>query len=171
MRLIAAVLLASAFACAQQDDVAAAARANKQDQQSQTSSAKVYTNDDLGYGNPRDNDRAAARNKELARLPKDKQDKAQQMVRQILQQRAQVARLQEHYDRLQEVAAARANLETQPQLTPAACAQAPEQCENRRALASDLIRTQKQLEAARKKLDDLQDSARKQGYPPGVFDP
>lgn len=169
MRLIAVLLLASAVACAQQDDVAAAARANKQP--GQDSHAKVYTNDDLGYGNPSDNQRTDATNKEISKLPRDKQDKARQIVQQILQQRAQVARLQDHFDRLQKIESERANLETPPPLTRNECSKEPERCENRRAFANDLSRTEKQLDAAKKKLDDLQDSARKAGYPPRVFDP
>ena len=173
MRLIALVLLTSAVACAQNDDVAAAARANKQQagNATQEASAKVYTNDELGYGNPADNEKAAARNKEIAKLPKEKQDKSKQIVQQILQQRAQVARLQEHLDRLQKVANERAALEMPPPLTRDECRKEPEQCENRRAFANDLSKTQTQLDTAKKKLDELQDSARKAGYPASVFDP
>lgn len=169
MRLMVVFLLASAVACAQQDDVVAAARANKP--QTQSASAKVYTNDDLGYGDPADNNKPEPKKGDLSKLSREKQDKTRQIIKQILQQREQVAKLQTHFDKLQQVQAERASLELTPQLTPAECTREPEQCETRRASATDLARTQKQLEAAKKKLDDLEDSARKAGYPPSVFDP
>ncbi|MBZ5646059.1 MAG: hypothetical protein LAN37_02415 [Acidobacteriia bacterium] len=168
MRLLAVVLFLSAVAFAQ-GDVAAAARANKDQKENQPPPKKVYTNDDLGYGNPSDNkpDRAI----DVSKVPRDKQDKARLAARQILQQKQQIARLQEHFDKLQKIQSERANLQTPPQLTRAECSKEPERCEGRRAFASDLDRTQKQLDAAKKKLDDLQDAARKQSFPRSVYDP
>ncbi len=174
MRLIAVVLLTSAVACAQQDDIAAAARASKEQQKSVKPAAKVYTNDDLGTAAPEKENAAAkekVREKELAKLPPQKQDRAKQIVKQILQQREQIAKLQEHYDKLQAIQAERDQLKTPPPFTTQECANEPERCEARRAFANDLGKTQKQIEAAKKKLDDMEDAARKDGYPPSVFDP
>ncbi len=168
MRLIVVFLLASAFACAQQDDVAAAARANKDQKKDQSASKKVYTNDDLGYGNP---DGKPGRSVDVSKVPKDQQEKARQAARQILMQKQQIARLQEHFGKLEKIQSERANLETPPQLTPAECSKEPERCEPRRAFAQDLTRTEKQLDAGKKKLEDLQDAARKQGFPRAVYDP
>jgi hypothetical protein len=171
MRVIALLLLTSAVACAQQDDLAAAARANQQ-QQKPAPATKVYTNDDLGAADVHGDEKpAAATDKEIAKLPRDKQDRARQMVKQILQQRAQIAKIQAHLDKLQAIQADRDQLKTPPPMTTQQCADEPERCETRREFANDLGRTERQLTAAKKKLDDLQDSARKAGYPPGVFDP
>ncbi len=175
MRWMALVLLTAALACAQaqqDDDVAAAARANREQQKNQSAPAKVYTSDDLGSATPAETKKqAAAREANVAKLPREKQDKARQIIKQILQQREQIAKIQAHLDKLQAIEKERGNLETPPALTTQECAKEPERCENRRAFANDLGRTEKQLEAAKKKLDDTQDSARKAGYPPSVFDP
>ncbi len=169
MRLMLVLLLAAA-ACAQQDDVAAAARANKQQKQNQSQAQpkKVYTNDDLGYGSA---DSGSGRNIDLSKVPKAQQDKARAAVRQILLQKQMIARLQEHFDKLQKIQTERANLETPPLLTPAECTKEPERCEPPRAFTQDFTRTEKQLDSAKKKLDDLQDAARKQGFPRTVYDP
>src|SRR5512140_3130228 len=170
MRLIAVLLLTSAIAGGQQDDLAAAARASKE-QQKTAPATKVYTNDDLGYADPASNDKAAARDRDLAKLPRDKQDKARQIIKQILAQREAVAKLQAHSDKLQDIQSERDQLKTPPPLSVQECAAEPERCESRRAFLNDVTRTQHQLEAAKKKLDDLEDSAHKAGYPPSVFDP
>lgn len=169
MHLIVVLLLASAAVCAQQDDVAAAARANKDQKKEQPAPKKVYTNDDLGYGNTNDN--SSGRGPDLSKLPRDKQDKARAAARQILLQKQQIVRLQGHFDKLQAIQSERANLETPPQLTPAECSKQPERCEGPRAFTQDLVRTERQLDSARKKLDDLQEAARKQGFPRSVYDP
>jgi hypothetical protein len=168
MRLMLVLLLVSA-ACAQQDDVAAAARANKDKKQNQAPAKKVYTNEDLGYGNPSDS--KSDRDIDVSKVPREQQGKARQAAQQILQQKQQIARLQEHFDKLQKIQAERANLQTPPQLTPAECSKEPERCEGPRAFTQDLSRTEKQLESAKKKLEDLQDAARKQGFPRSVYDP
>ena len=166
MRLIIVLLLVSA-ACAQ-DDVAAAARANKEQKQNQTPPKKIYTNDDLGYGSA---DGSAGRPVDVSKVPKDQQDKARAAARLILLQKQQIARLQEHFDKLQKIQSERANLEMPPQLTPAECSKEPERCEGPRAFTRDVSRTEKQLDAGKKRLEDLQDAARKQGFPRTVYDP
>ncbi len=171
MRLFALLLLASAFACAQQDDVAAAARANKQDSQpDNAASKKVYTNDDLGYGNPKDNDKKTeAKKKE--ELKGKKPDRSRQIILQIHQQREQIGRLEDHLDKLKKIQAERSTLETPPAMTPDLCTSQPERCESRGAFFNDLRNSQRQLDAARKKLADFQEQARKDGYPDSVADP
>ena len=171
MRLIALLLLASAFACAQQDDVAAAARANKQNSPPDSSAPKkVYTNEDLGYGNPKDNEKKTeAKRKEE---PKGKKpDRSKQIIQQIHQQREQIARLEDHLDKLKKIQAERSTLETPPAMTPELCTSQPERCESRGAFFNDLRNTQRQLDAAKKKLSDIQEQARKDGYPDSVTDP
>ncbi len=173
MRWMALVLLTTAFACAQQDeDVAAAARANLQQKQKQTTPAKVYTNDDLGSTAPaRAKEPSGAGDSDIGQLARNKQEKAKQIIRQILQQRERIAELEAHLDKLQQIESERGKLETPPPLSARDCANEPERCETFRAFAADLGRTQKQLAVAQEKLDDMQDSARKAGYPPSVFDP
>ena len=169
MRLIAAVLLASAVACAQSDDVAAAARANKQNQPGQ-STTKIYTNDDLGWGNPKENEKKAAK-KEEPKKPLPKPDRSKQIIQQIHQQREQITRLSDHLDKLKKLQAERSALETPQAMTPELCTSQPERCESRGAFFNDIRNTQRQLDATKKKLSDIQEQARKDGYPDSVVDP
>lgn len=169
MRTLIVVLLLSFAASAQ--SVADAARANRQQQQQQQQGPppKVYTNDDLGKGDVSTG--GGNGNIDVSKVPKQKQDQARTLARQILEQKKKVATLQAHLDRLQQIQSDRDKLETPPAITAKTCADDPEMCEGKRQFAMDLARTPKQLADARQKLADLQDSARKQGYPETVWDP
>ena len=173
MRLIAVVMLASIFACAQEGDVAAAARANKQNQPQDASAkpVKVYTNDDLGYGNPKANEKKPEPARKETPKPRQKPDRSKQIIQQIQQQRAQIARLEDHLARLKKIQGERAALTTPQTMTTDLCAAQPERCESRGNFNNDIRGTQRQLETARKKLSEIQEAARKDGYPDSVVDP
>ena len=155
--------------------VADAARANQQTRPGDTAHNKVYTNDDFaGSSAPAKGDSPAdvvisgktapaGEPKVVAQL--------QSLREQVLQDKQQVAKLQQHLDRLEKVESAQASLSMTGPLTPQVCASEPERCEGKRQAAADLTRTRQQLATAQQKLQDLQERLRKQGYGSYIWDP
>lgn len=166
MKFAIAFLLLSVLASAQ--SLADAARSNKQ-QPTASQGTKVYTNEDLSNpGAPKD---AAAPAAAHSGRPAKITPEGREVAGRIRAQKKRVATLQAHVDRLGQIAAERAHLDTPPPLTPALCDQQPERCEGRRAFAMDLQRSPRQLDEARQKLEQMQESARKRGFPESVWDP
>lgn len=166
MKWVIGFLLVSVLALGQ--SVVDAAHANKQ-QQATAPGTKVYTNEDLaGTGATKDAaPPAAAHAAGAAKMTPE----GREIAGRIRAQKKRVASLQAHVDRLGQVAAERAHLDTPPPLTPALCDQQPERCEGRRAFAMDLQRSPRQLDEARQKLEQMQEAARKRGFPESVWNP
>lgn len=154
--------------------VADAARTNQQTKPGDVAHLKVYTNDDFA-GSPapaKDDSRADAASGKTAPAGHQKADAQLQSLReQVLQDKEQVAKLQEHLGRLEKVESAQASLSMSGPLTPQVCASEPERCEGKRQAAADLTRTQQQLATAKQRLQDLQERLRKQGYGSYIWDP
>lgn len=155
--------------------VADAARANQQTKPGDTARVKVYTNDDFaGSPAPAKDDShgdTAASGKTAPDGQQKIQSQLQSLREQVLQDKQQVAKLQEHLDRLEKVESAQASLSMTGPLTPQVCASEPERCEGKRQAAADLARTRQQLATAQQKLQDLQERLRKQGYGSYIWDP
>ena len=165
----------SAAQMASGQSVADAARANQQTKPGDVAHLKVYTNDDFAGSSASAKDDAHADTVTAGKVAPTGQPKAdaqlQGLREQVLQDKQQVAKLQEHLGRLEKVESAQASLSMSGPLTPQVCASEPERCEGKRQAAADLTRTQQQLATAQQKLQDLQERLRKQGYGSYIWDP
>ena len=161
--LLLLVLLMSA---ASAQSVADTARAGQTEPHKKA--AKVYTNDDLAGS---DQKTETHRKKTGSSAPEGLSADAKQMRSKILKQKAELSKLDSHIKKLEAIQAEQASAKLTPQVTAETCAAEPERCETRRQVFLDLARSKRQREDAQKKLDSLQDEARKKGYDPPVFDP
>ena len=169
-RLAAAVLALSLGAGAQ--TAADAARAS-QDKTTQNPPKKVYTNDDIGSSSSGSTSDTSF---DIDKAPKpqnakQKEDLGKKISADILKQKKNLTTLQAHLDKLNQIAAERAKAEDTTVPSVEVCTKEPERCEGKREFLNDLTRTNTRLTAAKQKLEDTQEKARKMGYPSAIWDP
>jgi hypothetical protein len=141
----------------------------QQKEQSKTSPAKdsksprIITNEEIPeHAEPSSLHKISAQEKAMPASPSGPKISAEQWKSQIFAQKNQVATLQNQIDELNESV----------RFAPANCAA---NCvgwnERQREKQQRAERMQAQLEDQKKRLDDMQESARKQGYGSSVYDP
>ncbi len=167
--LLAVLLLAFA---AQAQSAADAAHAS-QDKSAQNPSKKVYTNDDISTSSSGSQSDASF---DIDKAPKpqnaqQKEELGKKITADVLTQEKQLKTLQAHLDRLNKIQAERAKAEDTTVPSVDVCTNEPERCEGKREFLNDLARTNTRLTAAKQKLEETQEKARKMGYPSAIWDP